>query len=660
MFCKLFFFYSLKNGSKSLIKEIEKNNEPYRIVTNSAELFESLKKENKNVFRIIDIIPNVGREAWKIFDKAKKIHVEYKNAFQDLKFKNVDIFNGFEYPILSQLNLLQIAKKILENKQNTIFVFTRFYPIYFSIMKTSIDLSYENDISIGFLKENKIEFISPIDESNTASYKNRFSRQRTINFLKFSSGKKMSLNKLNELKKFASRVISFSIRLFAYKWFSILNIDPLESILKKIDKKIEKTDSKYNAQCAIFISASREDLFLKPWYPVLEKFKIEKIPYQVLTSDLLSSLSLSKSRISIVSLFEEVNILAEEIRKSEDGKKIAEKFHEIISKNNSLVGIEDLSSHILSQTYRSVSIICICEHIINKMKLKSMIAALDGQMLENLAIAICKKYKIPSYAILWGQLEEHPILSHWFHVDKILLQGTKFVEGLSHLGYNKDRMIITGYPINDFLKMMKTEESKKSLEQNYHINMKKKLIVVAMSRIHENDGVWMSDLIKFCNKNNFEIVIKIHPAYKLEHDARSKNMINTIKKLCKNFRYFVTYDEIELNPLLSGADLVITEYSNVGIDAIVLEKPLITVNFLNENFDQYVRFHEFGASIYIDEYSKLEKVVPEILNQNIHAEKLKMGRKKFMAVQNSGAEGNATDRIFNILINSDKKPISKM
>jgi len=651
MFCKLFFFYSLKNGSKSLIKEIEKNNEPYRIVTNSPELFVSLKKEHKNVFKINDIIPDVGKEAWEIFEKAKKIHVEYKNVFQDLKFKNVVIFNGFEYPILRQLNLLQKAKKILENKQNTIFVFTRFYPIYFSIMKTSIDLSYENEMSIGFLKENKIEFISPIDKSNTASYKNRFSRQRTVNFLKFSLGKKMSLNKLIELKKFASGVISFYIRLFAYKWFSILNIDPVESILKKIDKKIEKTDSKYNAKCAIFISGSREDLFLKPWYPVLEKFKTEKIPYQVLTSDLVSSLSLSKSRISIVSLFEEVNILAEEIKKSTEGKRIHKTFNEIVAKNNSLIGIENLSSHILNQIYRSVSIVIICEHIIKKMKLKSMVAAVDGEMLENLAISICKKYQIPSYAIIWGQLEEIPILSHWFHADKIFVEGTKLVEGLMNLAYNKKKMIITGNPVNDNLKNMKTNESKKILEKKHGIKKDKKLVVVAMSRIHYNDGLWMSDLVKFCNKNDFEIVIKIHPAYKLEQDSRSTNMIDLIKNKCENLKFFITYDEIELYTLLSGSDLVITEYSDVGLDTIILKKPLITVNFLNEDYSQFVEFHKYDASIYVNHYLKLEKTILDIFERNKYLEELKNGRKKFAEGYGLDNSSSATEKIFKELLN---------
>jgi len=101
--------------------------------------------------------------------------------------------------------------------------------------------------------------------------------------------------------------------------------------------------------------------------------------------------------------------------------------------------------------------------------------------------------------------------------------------------------------------------------------------------------------------------------------------------------------------LLAASDLVITEYSNVGVETVLLEKPLLTVNFLKESFEFYLNFHEYNASIYIEDYSKLEKVILEIFEKNSHLEKLNEGRKGLIERLNFQNDGKASSRIINYL-----------
>ena len=119
----------------------------------------------------------------------------------------------------------------------------------------------------------------------------------------------------------------------------------------------------------------------------------------------------------------------------------------------------------------------------------------------------------------------------------------------------------------------------------------------------------------------------------------------------ENLKFFITYDEIELYTLLSGSDLVITEYSDVGLDTLILKKPLITVNFLNEDYSQFVEFHKYDASIYVNHYLKLEKTILDIFERNKYLEELKNGRKKFAEGYGLDNSSSATEKIFKELLN---------
>jgi len=168
-----------------------------------------------------------------------------------------------------------------------------------------------------------------------------------------------------------------------------------------------------------------------------------------------------------------------------------------------------------------------------------------------------------------------------------------------------------------------------------------------MTRWHKNDEIWMSNLIKFCNKNNIEIVIKVHPVYKLTMEDIHNDKIKKISNSCTHQKFIITFD-INITTLLSAADVVITDVSNAGVEAILLEKPLITVNFANEDLSSFHRLHEYNASIYVDDYKQIEKILMEILD-NQHIDELKEGSKNVINTYNFFNDGKASERIFNIL-----------
>ena len=650
MKCEVFFIPPEKQEFKTVPQYLQDIPDSCRIITTSIGMYEFLESLGKNVKKFSDIVPEAGPKWNEVYQMSKSIHDKSKQAFQNLTFNDIQIFEGFEYKILMRLTVFMRVQKILEDNTDTIFIFdSRFTRSYYMILKIAKQLGYVINDKIGMINNNNIEYYE--ENSNKSEYKEKRSfLHRQKNILSSSHGNNLSFNKLKTYYRFTSRMLSFLVRTMFYKFLVTFKGESIQILLKKIDNKIMNINSNYFAACAFFVSAIREDLYLRPLYPIIEKFKKENIAHCLITSDISTGLVLSKTGIQFINFFDEFNFLVKEIKNSKKGKEVATEINQIISSNHSILGLNDFRDDIINYAYRSIAIIIICEHIIKKMNLKSIVVAPTSEIFEYVVIEIAKKYKIPSFSIIPGMADTNPFFINWFKTDKICVYGDHALEQLTKVGYDEKRICVTGNPKYDFLKNMDSKKSKLMLEQDLKIDSTKKLVVIGMSRWHEKDENWMSDLIKFCNINNFEIVIKIHPLYKTV-SKYSENKIKTISDNCKDEKFFVIHD-IEPPKLLSAADVMITDYSSMGLEAVFLGKPLISINLLKENWEEYTsRVEKYGASIYVENYKMLEKILLEILKENKHIDELKKGREKVIEKYNFGNDGKAAERIFNILMN---------
>ena len=700
MQCKVFFFNN-NNEWSEIDKHLTNITEPFQIITNSYSLNEFLNKKRSKTFR--EIFPEEGSITYDVYVNSKKIQQMYLECFKNIKFRGFPVFAGIENQLVDQVIVLEKVRKILEEKKNTIFIFEDFYFTYFAIMRLANELGYKNDLSIGYLQGNKIKYVKPEDSQTILNLKTRFRQLMSTYFPRFSRRKLFSrhhfhisfshylrhlksiivITKTNNkisiiintrmprltsimprLKTRISPIIQIAKRLsllvtkaFLFRTLTIMNLETTKIILKKVDQKLASTEIKYQAECALFFTTNPEDLYLKSLYPILDKLKKEKIKFQIFVVDMVTANVLSKRGIPFVDLFEEVNILTNVINISDEGKSLNRSIRKVAIGNNlSLLYTSQLNNQLIRDVYHTASILTIFDHVISKMDLKSIIVATDGQMFTNLITSIAKKHKITSYFIPSTIINSNPLHADYYHAEKICMYGLQGVNTFKKLNYAEERIVVTGNPKYDHLKTIDPIRSKKFLEVIHHIDSKKKLVVIGMARWHKNDEVWMSNLIKFCNQNNFEIVIKVHPTYKSPGwYEESEVIIKTIAENCPNFRYTVTYD-IDLYTLLSAADLVITDYSNVGAEAALLDKPMLTVNFIKENIENEQRYHEYGAALYFEDYAKMENAIKEILIENMHLEELGDGRKKLADMYNYYNDGKATQRIFDLLLTKKELP----
>ena len=280
----------------------------------------------------------------KIYNDAKKIQNEYLEIFKELKFRDIEIFKGFDYSLLMQIALLTKAKTFLEKKQKIIFIFSSFFDIYFAFNGFFKELGYSNNEKIGLIKNQKIEFLNLETYNATSKYKNEFSQKRIKRFSKSIANDKSLIKKLQNTFSLSSKLISYFGNYFLYKLFHSINKNQIDKILKNIGKKIP-TDKKLNT--IFFITTSRGDTYLKPWYSVFNKFNKENLGFLIITSDFSTSVLLSKEKIPFVSIFNEINIIQNEIKNNKIGIEIKNKIQNTISKNKHSLGLKEMSNYFI-------------------------------------------------------------------------------------------------------------------------------------------------------------------------------------------------------------------------------------------------------------------------------------------------------------------------
>ena len=204
----------------------------------------------------------------------------------------------------------------------------------------------------------------------------------------------------------------------------------------------------------------------------------------------------------------------------------------------------------------------------------------DGTKIGNAVILAANMANVKSYSIRTLYLPPDPLIALSCKADKILLYGKHGMEILTSQNVSSEKLLVTGNPRYDDL--LNYEFDKADVQNSNQ----KKLVVVGLTRWHNEDDIWMSKLIKFCNEKNFDIVIKVHPIYRDSMQEINEKMISSIKKSCKNMKFLVSYD-LELNDLLNRASIVISDHSNLGVQTILLKKPLIAINSFKDSNNSF-------------------------------------------------------------------------
>ncbi len=220
-----------------------------------------------------------------------------------------------------------------------------------------------------------------------------------------------------------------------------------------------------------------------------------------------------------------------------------------------------------------------------------------------------------------------------------------FVKGLSSgLGIPEDHVIITGYPRNDVLfKKIRgmfigsSEEIYKRLKELKTSGKKLFAYFPTFRESGENpiDFLDLDQLNRVFKNYGAYLIIKPHPYTPFKPDRNYSNIV------------FVE-QTFDFYPLLLLIDVLITDYSSIYLDFLILNRPVIFYpydleEYLSKNRDMYFKYEDFTPGEKARDFPSLIKHIEDHLSGN---DPFKEARDRFVTRIYKFRDGEAARRIY--------------
>ncbi len=260
----------------------------------------------------------------------------------------------------------------------------------------------------------------------------------------------------------------------------------------------------------------------------------------------------------------------------------------------------------------------------------------------------------------------------WLRVDYILSYSETYTTYMNACMVTDPRKyIVTGAPRNDFLfkssgsfylkKIFPLMPSCNSVilfaptfKEDNSLNYRNEI----NDNIFQIDNWNSSEFIKFLEENNLVLVVKPHP-----HEE--KELFEIIKSTRSNRILLLTNDilkslDIDLYEVLNSIDLLITDYSSLYYDYLLLDRPILFVNPNNDIYQEDRGFliedlkNYFPGPVVGRQYSMINEIL-KLLSLNDYYKNERTSAKKVMhRFQDAKSTERMCDLIFNLA--TYKKP----
>ncbi|MEW6697640.1 MAG: UDP-N-acetylglucosamine 2-epimerase [Bacillota bacterium] len=247
----------------------------------------------------------------------------------------------------------------------------------------------------------------------------------------------------------------------------------------------------------------------------------------------------------------------------------------------------------------------------------------------------------PNKIVLKSELENSEIVAVLEKVYNLACttQATKFSvlcdytkNNLVKRGIDADSIEITGQPAFDSLIEYK-DVNKHTVIKSFKLNPDKRVVTYMSQPLVCRENVLRGLVSAMKDHEDKQLIIKLHPN---EDGIVHKNIL-------KEFNYEALVIKDRPAPLLSYiSDLVITISSTTGLEAVILDKPLLTINLTNE--EDVIPFNEMGIGMGVYCKEDISTAIDKMFQDEKLQKELCNNRKKF---EN---DGKAASRVANLIV----------
>ncbi len=218
--------------------------------------------------------------------------------------------------------------------------------------------------------------------------------------------------------------------------------------------------------------------------------------------------------------------------------------------------------------------------------------------------------------------------------------GPYYQKYLYEIGnYPESSISVTGAPRYDELVDGKNEYNKKQTYKKLNLDPDKKLVVYTSQPLEkeENDRILLSILKALSELPDFQLVIKMHP---------TERGINT-ELIDKFDEDVIVIKKFDIYEILNACDVMLTAFSTTALEAMMLGKPVITINFTGK--PDVMPYVQSGAAIGVYQREKLSLAIKSIFEDEHIRKELEVNSKEFVHQHAYKIDGKSTKRIMELI-----------
>lgn len=412
----------------------------------------------------------------------------------------------------------------------------------------------------------------------------------------------------------------------------------------------------------IFLVVSRP-VQLKSIVPVYQKVLESKTMLPVIVSNFPGTedyiAGLTSEKLIVINLFdfmekdEKVNLLSRESHeiqawwegKLRDREKSNTSLYDFLLEVNKYF-LRDQAKFVLPLAVLSFDA---SEKLIEALRPQQIVFFAEKNVSERTLALVAKEKGIKRTLIFESINTDVPDITSFDIADRILVTGNYMKEKIMDHGIAKNKIFLVGDPrVENIKRLSKSRESK--LRKKMKIPNSHKIILALSTYSTElipeiEKQLYLRYVSNAVSKNkDATLVIKTHPNESLE----------ILKSQIKNWgvRAILTEKYDNLYDLINLSDAVVFIWSMAGFEALMLDRPTITVNVFGKDYDRYIPYGNGGASFVAVTEAEIERFLSIILNRpgSKELDELGIKAKKFLKNFVDQTNKSSLDRIVKVLL----------
>lgn len=222
--------------------------------------------------------------------------------------------------------------------------------------------------------------------------------------------------------------------------------------------------------------------------------------------------------------------------------------------------------------------------------------------------------------------------------------GSQCVEAFRSLGFSKDKLVTVGNLSLDHLLGSGRPELPASTPSPAGVFLAgRRHVLFASSGVLADEADFIRALLDALGERGpgIRLVIRPHPSVGAE--AYLAMLRRSDRRRC------IVTARGHVHAVISAADVVITDYSTVGAEAIFLGKPLVTINSTGRPFPAN-DYASIGVAAPVCSAAEIGEVTLRLLDEGPFWPDFERRKAAFIAAYNAGNDGRASERLLDALL----------